>query len=90
MGEHGRQRCQHGFRRERRKQAVMAARLKARVAMVCQGWSRVLWPYGAPELIDHALLPVFEDESLAPGVAPITVDDEGRNLVIIGPGPTPR
>ncbi len=76
-----------GFGGKGANQAVMAARLKARVAMVCKVGRDSFGPMVRQNFIDHGITAcVFEDESLASGVAPITVDDEGRNLVIIVPG----
>ena len=76
-----------GFGGKGANQAVMAARLGARVAMVCKVGKDSFGPMVRQNFIDKDITAcVFEDKSLASGVAPITVDDEGRNLVIIVPG----
>ncbi len=76
-----------GFGGKGANQAVMAARLKARVAMVCKVGHDSFGPMVRQNFLDHGITAcIFEDEKLASGVAPITVDDEGRNLVIIVPG----
>ena len=76
-----------GFGGKGANQAVMAARLGARVAMVCKVGRDTFGPMVRQNFENRGITArVFEDEALASGVAPITVDDEGRNLVIIVPG----
>ncbi|MFN2233491.1 MAG: ribokinase [Anaerolineales bacterium] len=76
-----------GFGGKGANQAVMAARLGARVAMVCKVGKDSFGPMVCQNFIDQGITAqVFEDANLPSGVAPITVDDEGRNLVIIVPG----
>jgi len=77
-----------GFGGKGANQAVMAARLKASVAMVCKVGKDRFGPMVRQNFKDQglAVAVVFEDEELPSGVAPILVDDEGRNMVIIVPG----
>jgi ribokinase len=77
-----------GFGGKGANQAVMAARLKASVAMVCKVGQDRFGPMVRQNFEDQGLARavVFEDEDLPSGVAPILVDDEGRNMVIIVPG----
>lgn len=69
-------------------QAVMAARLGARVSMVTKVGRDVfgegtLANYRAQSVdVSHVLF----DESRFSGVAPIFVDDQGRNVIVIVPG----
>lgn len=69
-------------------QAVMAAKLGARVTMVTRIGRD---PLGRITLDNFRELGmdtsyVFFDEELSSGVAPIMVDDEGRNMIVIVPG----
>jgi ribokinase len=76
-----------GFGGKGANQAVMAARLGARVAMVCKVGKDSFGLMVRENFIEKGITAfIFEDETLPSGVAPITVDDEGRNLVIIVPG----
>lgn len=76
-----------GFGGKGANQAVMAARLGSRVAMVCKVGKDSFGPMVRQNFLDKGITArIFEDEHLPSGVAPITVDDEGRNLVIIVPG----
>jgi ribokinase len=76
-----------GFGGKGANQAVMAARLGAKVAMVCKVGKDSFGPMVRGNFIEKGITTrIFEDETLPSGVAPITVDDEGRNLVIIVPG----
>ncbi|MCE5208948.1 MAG: ribokinase [Chloroflexi bacterium] len=76
-----------GFGGKGANQAVTAARLGARVAMVCKVGKDTFGSMVRANFKENGVTArVFEDDTLASGVAPITVDDEGRNLVIIVPG----
>ena len=68
----------------------MAARLKARVAMVTRVGNDVFGPMTRENFGRQGSTPEFviSDEQLASGVAPIMVDDDGHNMVIIIPVPT--
>ncbi len=69
-------------------QAVMAARLGARVTMVtklgCDPLGRITYDNFRELGMDTSY--VFFDQELFSGVAPIMVDDEGRNIIVIVPG----
>lgn len=69
-------------------QAVMAARLKARVAMVTRVGNDVFGPMTRENFGRQGVNTEFviSDEQLASGVAPIMVDNDGHNMVIIIPG----
>lgn len=76
-----------GFGGKGANQAVTAARLGAKVGMVCKVGKDSFGAMVRENFANNGILTrVFEDANLASGVAPITVDDEGRNLVIIVPG----
>lgn len=76
-----------GFGGKGANQAVTAARLGASVAMVCKVGKDSFGAMVRKNFEDNGVYArVFEDETLASGVAPITVDEQGRNLVIIVPG----
>jgi ribokinase len=66
----------------------MAARLKASVAIICKVGQDRFGPMVRQNFEDQGIARavVFEDKNLPSGVAPILVDDEGRNMVIIVPG----
>jgi ribokinase len=77
-----------GFGGKGANQAVMAARLKASVAMICKVGQDRFGPMVRQNFEDQGIARavVFEDKDFPSGVAPILVDDEGRNMVIIVPG----
>jgi len=77
-----------GFGGKGANQAVMAARLQAKVAMVTKVGGDVFGGMVKQNFASQGIAvdTIFTDDSLPSGVAPILVDDEGHNLVIIVPG----
>ncbi len=77
-----------GFGGKGANQAVMAARLQAKVAMITKVGGDVFGGMVKQNFASQGIAvdTTFTDESLPSGVAPILVDDEGHNLVIIVPG----
>lgn len=77
-----------GFGGKGANQAVMAARHKARVAMVTRVGSDVFGAMVVKNFTQQGIDTEFvvTDALLANGVAPILVDDQGHNMVIIIPG----
>ena len=69
-------------------QAVMAAKLGARVAMVTKVGDDVFGPMTRENFVNQNINVdfVFVQKDTSSGVAPILVDENGRNMIVVVPG----
>jgi ribokinase len=77
-----------GFGGKGANQAVMAARLGAKVAMVTRVGDDTFGPMTRDNFQQEGIATdyVFTEEGMISGVAPILVDENGKNMIVIVPG----
>jgi ribokinase len=77
-----------GFGGKGANQAVMAARLGAKVAMVTRVGDDTFGPMTRENFRQQGIATdyVFTEVGMSSGVAPILVDDNGKNMIVIVPG----